>query len=201
MFVMLIASAMWAYPGGTVWDPAAQGHDFWLNYLCDLERTVALDGRPNLLASVLARLAMGVLGLGSVAFWWLLSRAFERRAWLTRAVRRLGAAAAAGVVCVALFPSDRFATLHPFLLLVAGAAGIAASGLALAGLLGSRHGPSRVWIAGACVTASSTGDLAMYLAQLRGDSPGSPAIAVLERVTLVLVLLWMAMVGLGRRPS
>ena len=42
------------YPGGTGWDARSNGNDFWLNYLCDLERTVAINGQPNAIGSVMA---------------------------------------------------------------------------------------------------------------------------------------------------
>jgi len=54
-FVVLFVLAVLEYPGGTDWDPRARGHHFWLNYLCDLTRSVALDGEPNPVGSVLAQ--------------------------------------------------------------------------------------------------------------------------------------------------
>jgi hypothetical protein len=47
LFVVLEGAAMILYPGGTCWDPAAHGHRFWENFLCDLEWSVARNGMPN----------------------------------------------------------------------------------------------------------------------------------------------------------
>ena len=85
-FVLLLIPAMRAYPGGTSWDPASSGHDFWLNYLCDLTRSVALNGQPNPAGAALAQGAMGLLALGLLPFWWVLPQLFPSGA-------RLGATA------------------------------------------------------------------------------------------------------------
>src|SRR5690242_6177137 len=57
LFLALFVLAARAYPGGTDWDRAAVGHQFWANYLCDLTRGVALNGVANPLGSLLAQAA------------------------------------------------------------------------------------------------------------------------------------------------
>src|SRR5262249_39586691 len=76
----LLGAAMCAYPGGTHWDRAAPGHDFWRNYLCDLARTVALNGAPNPLGSALARAAMASLAVAIGLFFWVLPALLGARA-------------------------------------------------------------------------------------------------------------------------
>src|ERR1019366_7112935 len=68
-FAALETAAMALYPGGTWWNPAARGHRFWQNYLCDLEWRVALNGQTNHWGSRLAQAAMLVLVLTLAPFW------------------------------------------------------------------------------------------------------------------------------------
>jgi hypothetical protein len=194
-FVALIVAAMCVYPGGTAWDATTVGHDFWRNYLCDLQRQVALDGRPNAVGSVLARAAMLVIGAGSAFFWLLLARVLDHRPELARPVRVLGCFAALGVAGVALLPVDRFPQVHPLLMLGAGAPGIAASALALGGIV-SRKGTFGLVLVGAAALVTSTVELALYARQVLAPAHDPEVLAMLERVALILVIAWMGMVAL-----
>jgi hypothetical protein len=193
-FVTLIALAMCVYPGGTAWDPATSGHAFWSNYLCDLQRQTALDGRANALGAALTQAALLVMSLGSLAFWHLMPGLFPARAALGRAARALGFVSCAGIVAVALLPSDGFPAMHPALMLLAGGPGIVAGVLGVVGLCGCGFGPALV-VVGACAVLASAGDLALYLRQLFVTSPAPVAIAVLERVALLLALGWRVQVA------
>jgi hypothetical protein len=194
-FVVLILLAMNAYPGGTVWDPTTRGHDFWQNYLCDLERAVALDGHSNGVGAVLARIAMASLGVGSLAFWNLLPEFFPDRRALARGARGFGVVSAVGILAVALLPGDRYPDLHPLLMLVAGGAGIVAAALSVTGLA-TRAAFWPLAILGSCAMAASAVDLALYVRQLFVDQPAPVVIAVLERVSLLLALAWVSLVAL-----
>ncbi len=194
-FVALIGAAMCVYPGGTAWDVTTVGHDFWRNYLCDLQRQVALDGRPNAVGSVLARAAMLVLGVGSAFFWLLLAEGLSHRPELARPVRVLGCFAALGVAGVALWPVDRFPQMHPLLMLGAGAPGIVASTLALGGIA-TRKGAFSLVLLGAGALVTSTVELALYARQVLAPAHDPQVLAMLERVALILVLAWMGMVAL-----
>ncbi len=193
-FVTLIALAMCVYPGGTAWDPGTSGHDFWANYLCDLQRQTALDGRANALGAALTQVALLVMSLGSLAFWHLMPGLFPARAALGRAARALGFISCVGIVGVALLPSDAFPAMHPVLMLAAGGPGIAAGALGVVGLCGCGLGPA-LSLVGGCAVLASAGDLALYLRQLFVTSPAPLAIAVLERVALLLALGWRVQVA------
>jgi hypothetical protein len=194
-FVALIVPAMAEYPGGTGWDPTSHGNDFWLNYLCDLERTVAIDGRPNAVGSVLAQAAILLLASGMLPFWWVLPRRFPRSARLGRAARALGLAALPGIVAVALLPSDRFASCHPFTMLFAGLPGLAAAACAALGLAREERLDGAVaGLAWATVLTSSL-DFVLYLRQLASTGPGPTALSILERASLLMVLAWMCAVA------
>jgi hypothetical protein len=195
-FVVLIGMAMIAYPGGTSWDTATRGHDFWLNYLCDLERQTALNGESNLVGARLAQVAMFLLGMAAAPFWWSMPRLFAGGRGLSIAVRSLGTASICGMVGVVFFPSDRFGGLHPFLMALAGAPGLTAAGCSIVGL--ARRERIAAMIGGAALLVAAA-DFAFYAVQLSGTGAGPMAVAVLERVALMLILAWMGVVAWGLR--
>jgi hypothetical protein len=191
-FLVLIVLAMMAYPGGTAWDASTRGHDFWLNYLCDLERETALNGEANVLGARLAQSAMFLLGLGAVPFWWSMPRLFEGGSGLATAVRWLGTVSFWGMMGVAFLPSDRFGSFHPFLMALAGVPGLAAAACSIAGLARKQKAAAAI---GAVAMVVAAVDLALYAKHLSGPDAGPMAIAVLERLSLILVLVWMSVVA------
>jgi hypothetical protein len=190
-FALLIGLAMRAYPGGTQWDPTAPGHHFWLNYVCDLARRTALDGASNAAGSRLAQVALLVLGVGALLHWWSSPLLFQERSRLGATVRTLGSASVVGMFAVALLPADRFAGLHPLVMALSGGPGLAAAGCAAVGLASKERLAFAVGVAGLIVSAL---DLALYASQLAGHDPG-PAVAILERVALLVELAWMCVVA------
>jgi hypothetical protein len=200
-FVALIAPAMAEYPGGTSWDRTTRGNDFWLNYLCDLERGVAINGQPNAVGSVLAQVAMVVLGAGMLAFWWALPLLFPASPRLGRAVRAMGWTSLPGMVAVALLPSDSFASLHPYTMMLAGLPGLAAAALAVLGLASESAGTWLPAAVGGAALVVSCLDFVLYVRQLASEEPGPTALAVLERTATILVLLWMCVTACRTRGS
>ncbi len=186
------------YPGGTSWDPATTGHDFWHNYLCDLLRPTALDGVPNPLGSALAKTATLLLAAGLFAFFCLVGRAFPRFPRLARAVAVLGALTTCAVPGVVFLSGDRFGILHGIAVVVAAIPGLAASLLAVVGLVLGEERPKRAAIVGAAALAVALVDFALYVPQVATSAPGPVAVAVLERISLGLVLLWMCVVAAHR---
>jgi hypothetical membrane protein len=188
---------MCAYPGGTVWDHTSRGNDFWLNYLCDLERSSALDGSPNTRGSLLARSATLVLAIGLLAFFRLLPQLFPASERRGRMVRMLGCCAAVASLGVAAFPADRFAGLHPYTISCASLSGFGAVAVAVAAL--AREGRTVLLhaAAGTVTLVVSVVDLALYVFQQLAGGPGPMALAVLERVALLLVLAWMCIVAIA----
>jgi hypothetical protein len=197
-FVALIVLAMAEYPGGTGWDATTRGSDFWLNYLCDLERSVALNGQPNAFGSALAQAAMLVLASGLLVFWWALPRLFPASPRLGCAVRALGLATLPGMLAVSLLPSDRFPAWHPIAMVLAGLPGLAAAALGVLGM--AREPPLRIATAvGGAAVVTSMVDFVLYVRQFAGVGPGPTALAVLERAALILVLAWMCVIAWGAR--
>jgi hypothetical protein len=198
-FSVLFYGAARAYPGGSYFDRAAVGNDFWRNTMCDVARGVALDGQPNPLGSLLARLAMIILALGLGVFFTLLPRLFPDRARLGGAVRTLGWSAVPGAIAVVLLPTDRFSAVHGLAIVAAGIPGIGATLLAVFGLLRGRGAPRFVAALGLLATLSAAAGFGLYVRELVFGGPAQVAVAVLERVATVLLVAWM--LAVAARPE
>jgi hypothetical protein len=204
-FVALILPAMRDYPGGTVWDRTTRGSDFWFNYLSDLQRSVALNGAPNVEGSRFAQAATLVLALGLASTWWLAARLFPERPRLGRAVRVFGLVSVLGAIAAGLMPSDRFAGGHQLSVVLGGASGLVATGLAVVGMA---RGWRSEWLLltalGTATLLVSGVDFFLYVQHFGLAGPPSPAGALLERVSTLLLLPWMCAIALhgarrGRR--
>jgi hypothetical protein len=193
-FLALLLPAMLLYPGGTVWDRTAPGSDFWFNYLSDLQRSVALNGEPNAEGSRLAQAAMLVLAAGLAASWWLAARFSSDRPRLGLALRVSALAGVLGAFAAGLLPSDRFAEGHELAVLVGGASGLLATACAVIGIADRRS-----WLLTAIGSATvlvSGVDFALYVQHL--GRPGAPLGALLERVSTILLLVWLCAVARHR---
>ncbi len=189
MFTALACAAMAVYPGGTAWNHDAPGNDFWLNYLCDLARTVARNGQPNLLGSVLARVAMLSLATALGPFYWLLAQQLqERRArdWLLR----LAGVSLIGTCLTVLLPVNQFPRAHEGALVAAAVPGLLACGCALL-FARCRVRASVAFRLGILTLCVATIDFALYARHELLPGPGPMAIAVLERASALLLLAWM----------
>jgi hypothetical protein len=194
-FVGLTVPAMLAYPGGTVWDRTTRGSDFWLNYLSDLQRSVALNGEPNARGSALAQAAMLVLALGLAHAWWLATRLFPRHRCLGRAVHVSGLGGLAGAVAVGLMPSDLFGGVHSLAIVLGGVPGLVAAGLAVVGVASRGRATRLAAVVGAAMVLVSSADFLLYVASLGRAGPDLMAIPVLERASVLLVLCWMCAIA------
>jgi hypothetical protein len=194
-FVVFELAAMLFYPGGTWWDTGARGASFWLNFLCDLERRVALDGQPNLLGSRLAQAAVLILSLGLAPFWIAVARLLHERAGLAQTVRTLGLLGTAGNVAVTLMPSDRFGAIHGATVLIAGVPGLTAVLLAVVGLAVAGPRP-RVegWI-GASMLGFASVNFVLYAMHYLGGVEGTPLVPVMQKMALICLLAWMIAVA------
>src|SRR6187397_137758 len=75
-------AAMFLYPGGTQFNPAAPGHSFWLNYLCDLSDEHTWSGAPNPRGSLFGRAAMIAITGALAALFWFAPTTFGERSRL-----------------------------------------------------------------------------------------------------------------------
>lgn len=194
-FVGLIVPSMCVYPGGTVWDPTTRGSDFWLNYLSDLQRSVALNGEPNAGGAALAQAAMLVLAAGLAPLWWIVTLLLPGRRRLRTAIRLFGGAGVLGSIAAALLPSDRFGDGHALATGLGGLSGLAAAALAVTGLVLRGRPVRAAAVSGAATLATAAVDFALYVKGLREGGPDLMAIALLERMSVILLLSWMCVVG------
>jgi len=202
-FVTLLVFAMRLYPGGTSWDPRAPGHHFWLNYLCDLARPTALNGVPNPIGSTLAQIAILALAVGLLPFWSLLGR-LANAPRIAMKVRVLGTLAAVGVVGVVLLPGDRFGSLHGMACIAAAIPGLLAATLSVRALLrrdAVMPAARAVGWVGAATLAIAGTCFFLYVPDVLRLSAALVAVAVLERASLALLLLWMLVCCAACRTS
>src|SRR5262249_23210203 len=142
------------YPGGTWMDRSTVGHSFWGNFLCDIARDYALDGRPHPGARW-GRTAEWGLGLALGVFSWV-APAVPVPARRRRTIRRRGAVATLGLLLVPV----TFGVRHALALIAGAGPGFTATLLVLRGL---RHRPGLARL-GALALALSAVELALFLA-------------------------------------
>jgi hypothetical protein len=194
-FVALELVAMRLYPGGTFWDRTTRGARFWQNFVCDLESPVALDGERNDLGARCAQVAMLLMVIAFAPFWWTLPRLFARLRHLGSAVRALGLASLAGIVGVTLMPSSRFGAWHGVMVIVAGAPGLTATGLGVAGLARAESRPRIAAALGAAMLAFALLDFALYTRTMVYGGPGPVLLPIAQKLALLLLLAWMLVVA------
>ena len=181
-----VASAMAAstYPGGTWMDRTTVGHSFWGNFLCDISRDPALDGRPHP-GAPWGRAAEWILVLALGLLFWIVPALVEppRTGW---SIRLLGAVATLGLVLVPVTSGPAHA-----LALIAGAGpGFAATVLVLRGL---RHRPVLAGL-GVLSLSLSVVELGLFLgfSERFGARTVPLAVPAVQRLALLAAVAWMA---------
>jgi hypothetical protein len=182
----VVASAVAAarYPGGTWMDRTTVGHSFWGNFLCDISRNPALDGRPHP-GAPWGRAAEWMLVLALGLFFWIVPAlvSSRRRGWT---IRLLGVVATVGLLVVPVTSGPAHA-----LALIAGAGpGFAATVLLLRGL---RHRPA-LMLLGALSLGLSGLELGLFLgfSERFGALTLPPAVPAVQRLALLASVAWMA---------
>jgi len=121
-FVVLVAAAIAAYPGGTWWDRDATHYQLAHNFLSDLGATRAFSGQPNHVSLILFAIALVTLGAALVPFAWAwrdfaFTRGRARIAGIASAFA--GTASGAAFAGVAVTPVDVVFHLHLDLVIAA----------------------------------------------------------------------------------
>jgi len=180
-----LASAVAAvqYPGGTWMDRSTVGHSFWGNFLCDIARDLALDGRPHPGARW-GRAAEWALVLALGVFFWIapaLVEPLRRR----RTIRLLGLVATLGLLLVPVTTG----VPHALALITGAGPGFTATVLVLRGL---RQRPALHWL-GALALALSSAELALFLRfNERFRATTVPlAVPLVQRLALLAAVAWM----------
>jgi hypothetical protein len=129
IFVVLFGIAMNLYPGWNLFDPDSVGHDFWRNFVCDLQSSELPDGRTNRTASLVMTSAVVILLLGALLpTWWCL----EAGPRTVRICRTFAIATTMLLVATVGELVLRMPLSHNVLTLSAGTFGLGATGIVLA---------------------------------------------------------------------
>jgi len=188
-FVLLIVPAMLVYPGGTWMDPSTRGHDFWLNFFCDLLHSHGLNGQPNVVGARFATAAMLVLVVG---FWpfWIVNASLVKRP-LATPIRVAGTMSVLGLIAVPLTPSDRFGAIHGVAVLLAAVPGLVAAACATAGLA-SQRATRAIGALGAATLVTAAIDSYLYARHMASGGAVTPhALPALQKVAALFLLAWM----------
>lgn len=177
------------YPGGTWMDRTTEGHSFWGNFLCDIARDPALDGRPHPGAAwgQAAEFAL-VLALG--LFFWIAPALVEPRR-RRGTIRLLGTVATLGLLLVPVTTKVPHA-----LALIAGAGpGFAATLLVLRGL---RHRPALGRL-GLLALGLSGLELGLFLgfSERFGATSVPLAVPAVQRLAVLAAIGWMGACALA----
>ena len=176
------------YPGGTWMDRSAEGHSFWGNFLCDIARDVALNGRPQPGAHW-GRAAEWALVFALGVFFWI-APALVEPARGRRTLRLLGAVAALGLFLVPV----TMGVPHALALLAGAGPGFTATLQVLRGL---RHRPVLAALGGLALGLAAM-ELALFLGFHERFSTGPLPLAVpaMQRLALLDAMGWMGVCAL-----
>lgn len=192
----LITSAAVVYPGGNFQDRRDLGFSFWRNFWCDLLGAVAINGEPNLRASLLARLAFACFALALYRFW----PGAALRAGGGPAAEsgvRIGRIGAVALLAVALVPSSTSELFHGIAVL----ASAGASAIATVRMVGGLARKGELWgaILGAAVAATALVCLGQYVYQGLISHEPATWLAGMQKITTVFLLAFM--LRLVAKPS
>lgn len=188
---LLFTIAASSYPGGSHFDHHALGHDFWRNSLCDVARSTAVGGAPNVVGAFFARVAMALMAFGVGAMLWLVPAHFPSSPRLGRAVRALTLFTVPALLVVVALPTDRFGDWHGIVITMAGLPGLTAGWLATAGLVRERSGLRLVTLLSVATLVVAAADFAIYVDEVIRGGPPRLAVPVLERIAGLLLVAWM----------
>jgi hypothetical protein len=198
-FLVLVGLSAACYPGGTVFDPTAPGHHLLANYLCDLIQPTALNGAPNPVGARLAPVGMMLLGGGIVGGFWVAPALFPERRRLGRWTRGLGLASLAGLLAVPLTTTEGAGHWHSLAIFCAGVPAMAATVAGNVGLYAG--GWRRLAALGAVLIVVGTVDGALYAVHLAAGGPPPLALPALQRIEMVLLLVWLVLITGGVRTG
>jgi hypothetical protein len=115
IFIVFSALAMIFYAGGTQMDPNAPGYSFWFNTFSDSGRSIAHNGKPNLISMIFFSIAWIVFAITMIPFYIVFPRVFEgdtREKKLAEKGGYLGIIGSIAHIGIAFTPADIFFALH-----------------------------------------------------------------------------------------
>lgn len=194
VFTVLMGAAMALYPGGTWEDLAAPGHSHLRNYLCDLERPVALNGQDNALGAACATWGLLAFSLALAPFFLLKARVFPDKRRLGTVVALAGVLASLGGVGVVLLPSYRVGSLvHGVAVLLAAGPGLTAALCATLGTFTTTESVRALRACAALTLLLTAASVAVFARQLALGVTTTTGLPVLEKLALLGALAWMVL--------
>ncbi len=166
------------YPGGNWVDPEAAGHSLWANFLCDIARDMAVNGRHNP-GAPWGRAAEWAFIAALCLFWWMVPALVGGRT--ARRVRVLGTLGALGLLLV---PVTR-GVPHALALLSGAGPGFVAAALVVRGL---RPRPVLALLGAASLMLAAL-ELGLYLTFR--EAPLPVAVPAMQRFALLAAVAWM----------
>lgn len=191
IFVLAIAVAMWAYPGGTWWDRARVGHSFWQNFLCDLLHDPSLNHHPNKFGSRLTTAGMLVFVFGLSVFWSMTGQLLCCCQRLSGLVILLGVAGMPLIAAVPLLPSNRFPKWHTAAVTLGGLPALLALVLLTVGFFYEPHLPRVMRSFTACFALLVLICLGLYVGEAVFGGPSLRILPILERIASIAAVLWV----------
>jgi hypothetical protein len=189
-FVVALALAARAYPGGNWIDRSAPGHDLWRNYWCDLMREQAVNGDENAASYVWAKAAFYLFGVALLLFWPLAARLVP-----VSGVRRLmvvlGRAGALGTLLVPVFTYDDFREWHAISTSLAGAFSLVAIVALIVGSRSVRAGRARQ-LCGVVLAVFVLANLWVYVPIMVAGGGHDVRLPVVQKLGTVAALAWIA---------
>jgi hypothetical protein len=192
--VGLLGGAMRLYPGGTWQNPAAIGHSFWRNFLCDLTQPVAIGGAPNQLGAALGTAGeIGLFAAAALAFV-VAAHAMPDGARKGSLGARLGTLGSCLACAVPVLPSRAWPALHSVAIVVAGIPGLTGLVLTTCALVRAPRAGSAVRALTAAFAAAALVHGAWWAFVVAFGAPHAFATAALPAVqkgTGVVFLAWL----------
>ncbi len=168
------------YPGGNWVDPDAVGYSLLANFLCDIARDMAVNGRHNP-GAAWGRAAEWAFIAALCLFWWMVPAVLEGKG-AGRRVRVLGTLATLGLL---LAPVTR-GVPHGVALVSGAGPGFAAAVLVVRGL---RHRPGLALLGVVSLLLAAV-ELGLYLTFR--EAPLPVAVPAMQRFALLAAVAWMA---------
>ncbi len=203
VFIVGMGIAMVQYPGGTWFDRTAESHQFWHNFLCDMLRADAINGKPN---PATTAAIIGLLGmLPAVGAQGFVLRGMLRetgRPVLGQVIAVFSSVSLIGILGVPLTPSDAYPVLHSLCVIGGAGLGLAAAVSGIVGQCFGRATLGNLYILGILMMVFALTNLFMYVNHSFFDSPLTPTIPIAQKLATIFAVLWLGGSAVQRiRPA
>jgi hypothetical protein len=189
-FVVAMALAVQAYPGGSWEDARADGFAFWTNYWCDLMSSTAWNGADNGRSAVLAKAAFLTLA-GSMACFWLQASRLSGATPAARRIRRFGLASSLAVVVMVAAPYPTYRVLHAVSTLVAGGCASVATVLVVTAAFRDPTPALARRLFGGLFLVAAVANVLVYSRLVIQGGGNSVALPIIQKLGTLILPLWV----------